>query len=79
MCLAQGHKVATPVRFEHAAPRSQVKHSTTEPLRSSSADDKVVTSGDRILKVTAEPTLVDTTVSSDTAEVAVAGNLEEKK
>ena len=24
----------TPVRFEPAAPRSQVKHSTTEPLRS---------------------------------------------
>ena len=24
----------TPVRLEHAAPRSRVKHSTTEPLRS---------------------------------------------
>ena len=27
MCLAQGHK---PVRLEPAAPRSRVKHSTTE-------------------------------------------------
>ena len=34
MCLAQGHNAVTPVRFEPAASRSQVKHSTTEPLRS---------------------------------------------
>ena len=32
MYLAQGHNTVTPVRFELAAPRSQVKHSTTEPL-----------------------------------------------
>ena len=31
MCLAQGHKV---VRLEPGAPRSRVKHATTEPLRS---------------------------------------------
>ena len=35
MCLAQVHNVITPVRLEPAAPRSPVKHSTTEPLRSS--------------------------------------------
>ena len=34
MCLAIGHNTVTPVRLDHAAPRSQVKHSTTEPLRS---------------------------------------------
>ena len=34
MCLAQGHNAVTPVRLEPTAPRSQVKHSTTEPLRS---------------------------------------------
>ena len=34
MCLAQGHNAVTPVRLEPAAPRSWVKHSTTEPLRS---------------------------------------------
>ena len=34
MCLAQGHNAVTPVRLEPAAPRSRVKHSTTEPLRS---------------------------------------------
>ena len=32
MCLAQEHNTVTPVRLERAAPRSQVKHSTTEPL-----------------------------------------------
>ena len=31
--LAQGHNAVTPVRLEPAAPRSRVKHSTTEPLR----------------------------------------------
>ena len=34
MCLAQGNNTETPVRLEPAAPRSGVKHSTTEPLRS---------------------------------------------
>ena len=34
MCLAQGHNTVTLVRLEPAAPRSRVKHSTTEPLRS---------------------------------------------
>ena len=32
--LAQGHNAVTPVRLEPAALQSQVKHSTTEPLRS---------------------------------------------
>ena len=32
--LAQGHNAVTPVRLEHVALRSRVKHSTTEPLRS---------------------------------------------
>ena len=34
MCLARGHNAVTPVRLEPEAPRSPVKHSTTEPLRS---------------------------------------------
>ena len=34
MCLAQGHNAVTPVRLKPEAPRSPVKHSTTEPLRS---------------------------------------------
>ena len=34
MYLAQGHNAVTLVRLEPAAPRSQVKHSTTEPLPS---------------------------------------------
>ena len=33
MCLAQGHNAVTPMRLEPLAPRSRVKHSTTEPLR----------------------------------------------
>ena len=33
MCLAQGHNPVTQVRFEPAAPQSQVEHSTTEPLK----------------------------------------------
>ena len=37
MCLAQGHNAVTLVRLEPAAPRSRVKHSTTEPLRSLSS------------------------------------------
>ena len=32
--LAQGHNTVTLVRLEPTAPRSRVKHSTTEPLRS---------------------------------------------
>ena len=32
ICLVQGHNAVTPVRLEPAAPRSRVKHSTTEPL-----------------------------------------------
>ena len=34
MCLAQVHKAVTPMRLEPATPRSRVKHSITEPLRS---------------------------------------------
>ena len=34
MCLAQGHNAVTPVRLKLATPRSQDKHSTTEPLHS---------------------------------------------
>ena len=34
MCLAQAHNAVTPVRLEPTALRSQVKHSTTEPLHS---------------------------------------------
>ena len=34
MRLTQGHNAVTLLRFEPAAPRSRVKHSTTEPLRS---------------------------------------------
>ena len=32
MCHAQGQNALTPVRLALATPRSQVKHSTTEPL-----------------------------------------------
>ena len=32
--LLKDHNAVTPVRLEPAAPQSQVKHSTTEPLRS---------------------------------------------
>ena len=42
MCLAQGHKAVTPVRFEPAALLSPVKHSTTEPLRSLKLDPDLV-------------------------------------
>ena len=34
MCLAQGHNTVILVRLEPATRRSQVKHSTTEPLHS---------------------------------------------
>ena len=40
MCLAQGHNTVTPVRLEPAAPRSRVKHSTTEPLRSLDGEER---------------------------------------
>ena len=38
MCLAQGHDAVTPLRLDTAALRSRVKHSTTEPLCSPSAN-----------------------------------------
>ena len=34
-CLVQGHNAVLPVRLEPATPLSRVKHSTTEPPRSS--------------------------------------------
>ena len=34
MCLAQRPQCSNAVRLKPAAPRSRVKHSTTEPLRS---------------------------------------------
>ena len=34
MCLVQGHNTVALVRLKPAVPRSRVKHSTTEPLRS---------------------------------------------
>ena len=34
MRLAQGHNAVMPVGLEPATPRSRVKHSSTEPLRS---------------------------------------------
>ena len=37
MCLAQGPQHIDAIRLEPAAPRSQVKHSTTEPLNSHKA------------------------------------------
>ena len=41
VCLAKGHKTVTLVRLEPAAPRSRVKHSTTEPLCSQIVDVNV--------------------------------------
>ena len=44
MCLAQGHNAVMLVRLESTPPRSRVKHSSTEPLRSLSSyvlDDTV--------------------------------------
>ena len=38
MCLTQRHNTVTLVRLEPAAPRSLVKHSTTELLRSRDDD-----------------------------------------
>ena len=38
MCLAQEHNAVTPVRLKPAATRTQVKHSTTEPLSSHKLD-----------------------------------------
>ena len=49
MCLAQGHNTVTPVRLEPAAPRSRVKHSITEPLRSLWIDAVEVKSRDDFL------------------------------
>ena len=34
MFMLKDHNVVKPVRLDPAAPRSRVKHSTTEPLRS---------------------------------------------
>ena len=53
MCLAQGHNAVKPVRPEPAAPQSQVKHSTTEPLCSHDYDDDY----DDELKFNVIPTL----------------------
>ena len=39
MCFAQGHNAVTPVSLEPAAPRSRVKHSTTEPLHQQITED----------------------------------------
>ena len=39
--LAQGHNAVTPVRLKPVAPRSQVKHSTTELMRSLGLDQKL--------------------------------------
>ena len=53
MCLAQGHNAVTPVSLKPAAPRSQVKHSTTEALRSHMGPDitKCVVCGSRDKKI----------------------------
>ena len=39
MCLAQRQNAVTPVSLEPAAPRSRVKHSTTEPLHQQITED----------------------------------------
>ena len=49
MCLAQGHNAVTPVRLEPVAPRSRVKHSTTEPLPSLNAHLVIVEGIDSLL------------------------------
>ena len=38
--LLKDHNIVTAVRLEPAAPRSRVKHSTTEPLRSLDEEDR---------------------------------------
>ena len=38
--LLKDHNAVTPVRLEPAAPRSRVKHSTTEPLRAYTGSSK---------------------------------------
>ena len=45
MCLAQGQNAVTLERFENAAARSQVKTSTTEPLRSHLISNKATWQG----------------------------------
>ena len=40
---AQGHSALMPYRLEPSAPQSQVKHSTTEPLRSRQWESNNVT------------------------------------
>ena len=42
MRFAQGHSAVTSVRLEPATPRSQVKHSTTESLRSLLIQDMLI-------------------------------------
>ena len=42
MCLAQGQQHSDTGEAQLAAPRSQVKHSTTEPLRSLTKSDSEV-------------------------------------
>ena len=42
MCLAQGHNTVMGVRLEHAACRSRVEHSTTEPLLKKSEYDQEI-------------------------------------
>ena len=46
MGLAQGHNTVSLVRLEPVAPRSRVKHSTTEPLRSDLHQRRLCTSRD---------------------------------
>ena len=50
--LAQGHNAVLLVRLEPGAPRSRVKHSTTEPLRSH------FTLHDIVASLYGEPTLL---------------------
>ena len=44
MCLAPEHNSVLMVRLEPATPRSQVKHSTTKPLRCHKDPDKILCS-----------------------------------
>ena len=43
MCLAQRYNAVTPMMLDHAALRSRVKYSTTEPLRSPSQIGDTIT------------------------------------
>ena len=46
--LLKDHNAVTPVRLEPAAPRSGVKHSTTEPLRSQPHCELCISSVEKI-------------------------------